>query len=483
MRRLNVAVLLVLGLTPAAAAAAPVVDAGALRAEVSADPWGLRFTDARGGSVLEEARGGGGTAAGALGFQRGGLWFHATRALAVREADGAVEATLATNDPAGGQLTVRVTRRAEGIVVVEGSGPREATRMGVGFRAQAGERFLGFGERSDAVVRTGGDVEHRVTEGPYQPVENPLVTAFVPPPGYNARADASYFPIPWLLSSRGYGVLLDEDEPSTHTLDGAWSMDVTGSRLRYRVYAGPKPADALARYSADVGRQPPAAAPFYFGPWWQPQGKNTDQAGIDTLKKAGALGSVMQTYTHYLPCADQRRCRRPSAKRTARAHAAGLAITTYFNPMICTTYSPRYEEAVAKELLTKTTTAAPTSTATPARRSSSSASSTSPPPGPSSFFGDLLDEAVRWATTAGWRTSASTRRSTPARSTARAPPRCTTGTSRTTTRRRATYARERAPRPLARFNRSGWTGSAKESQIVWGGDPSTAGASTASPRA
>jgi alpha-glucosidase (family GH31 glycosyl hydrolase) len=30
-----------------------------------------------------------------------------------------------------------------------------------------------------------------------------------------------------------------------------------------------------------------------------------------------------------------------------------------------------------------------------------------------------------------------------------------------------------ARRPLARFNRSGWTGTAKESQIVWGGDPST----------
>ncbi len=30
-----------------------------------------------------------------------------------------------------------------------------------------------------------------------------------------------------------------------------------------------------------------------------------------------------------------------------------------------------------------------------------------------------------------------------------------------------------APRPLARFNRSGWTGTAAVSQIVWGGDPTT----------
>ena len=36
-----------------------------------------------------------------------------------------------------------------------------------------------------------------------------------------------------------------------------------------------------------------------------------------------------------------------------------------------------------------------------------------------------------------------------------------------------TYAQDRAPRPLARFNRSGWTGAARVSQIVWGGDPTT----------
>ena len=35
------------------------------------------------------------------------------------------------------------------------------------------------------------------------------------------------------------------------------------------------------------------------------------------------------------------------------------------------------------------------------------------------------------------------------------------------------YSRGRSPRPLARFNRSGWTGAARVSQIVWGGDPST----------
>ncbi|WP_141012838.1 TIM-barrel domain-containing protein [Nocardioides sambongensis] len=37
---------------------------------------------------------------------------------------------------------------------------------------------------------------------------------------------------------------------------------------------------------------------------------------------------------------------------------------------------------------------------------------------------------------------------------------------------------EEAPRPLLRFNRSGWTDAIKESSIVWGGDPRPPGAST-----
>jgi len=39
--------------------------------------------------------------------------------------------------------------------------------------------------------------------------------------------------------------------------------------------------------------------------------------------------------------------------------------------------------------------------------------------------------------------------------------------------RTAYEAARGAGRPIARFNRSGWTGSARYSQIVWGGDPTT----------
>ncbi len=473
------AVALVLGaIGGEARAAVPVVDAGALRAEVTAQPWGLRFTDARGAEVLLELSGGGATAAsGALGFLRAGVWFHATRVAAAPRADSGgsaagYAATLATDDPAGGTIAVQVSRAADGVVRVAASGPAGAERMGVGFRAQSGERFLGFGERSDAVVRTGGTVEHRVTEGPYQPVENPFLTAFVPPPGQNTRADATYFPIPWLLSSRGYGVLLDQDEPSQHTLDGPWSMDVAGGRLSYRVYAGPKPADALARFTQDVGRQPPAAAPFFFGPWWQPQ-NNREAEGIETLRKAGALGSVMQTYTHYLPCGDQLAKPEAERERTARAHDAGLAITTYFNPMICTGYPGRYAEARDRGLLTQTSDGRPYEYRYTGSAQFFVGQLDFTAPGAGAFFGDLLGEAVGNGYD-GWMEDFGEYTPTDSRS--------HDGTPGPAMHNRyvvdyhaagRAFARDRASRPLARFNRSGFTGAAKESQVVWGGDPST----------
>jgi len=206
----------------------------------------------------------------------------------------------------------------------------------ISFATAPGERFLGFGERSDAVVRTAGEVDNRVTEGPYQPVEGPFVRGFVPLAGQSERADATYFPIPWLLSSRGAGLLVRNDDHSVFRLGAPWSVEVDASTLVFEVFAGPEPADALRRFSARVGRQPRAAAPFYFGPWWQPKGDDAENLRI--LREAGAAGSLVQTYAHYLPCGEQRTER--ERERTARFHAAGLAITTYFNPMICTSHAP-----------------------------------------------------------------------------------------------------------------------------------------------
>ena len=64
---------------PAAVAAEPaVVDAGALRATIDADPWRLGFTGPAPQAPLEEVAGTGTGAVGALGFRTAAGWFRAS---------------------------------------------------------------------------------------------------------------------------------------------------------------------------------------------------------------------------------------------------------------------------------------------------------------------------------------------------------------------------------------------------------------------
>ena len=116
-----------------------------------------------------------------------------------------------------------------------------------------------------------------------------------------------------------------------------------------RFFAGPKPADVLARLTTETGRQPAPAAPWVFGPWVQPNGDTDEQlALLDQLIAADAPMSVAQTYLHYLPCGSQRgRPRGTSRRGRPRVHERGLAITTYLNPMVCTDYEPVFGQAAA----------------------------------------------------------------------------------------------------------------------------------------
>ncbi len=463
-----------------ASAAEPVIaaDARALRATVTTDPWSIRFDGPAPQAPLDSAPGTGTGAVGALGFRTAiGGWVRATRVTASRKDGRAWVATLATTS-AGRTLTVRVEPVGDGLVRLAAAvdGPvGDVRQIGASFLSPQGERQLGFGERANAVDQRGSEVESYVADGPYQEVENPFVGALVPPPGVRPRPDATYFPIPWLLSSRGVGALVENDELVTHRLGtddaGAWSVAVDASTLRMLVVAGPTPAKVLERFSAHVGRQPPAAAPFFFGPWWQAKGDAA--ANIKLLREAGAAGSVLQTYTHYLPCGDHANRRERERAAVRRAHDAGLAITTYFNPMVCASYTPAFEAGERRGVFTKR---ADGSTYTydyqGSTRFSVAQVDFTHPDGPS-YFGDLLQEAVDDGHD-GWMEDFG--EYTPPDAVAFDGGTGESGHNAYVRQYHAAahlYARTRAKKPLARFNRSGYTGSAKESQIVWGGDPTT----------
>ena len=486
-QRLAAALILLSALS--AHAAELVVDAGALRATLERDPWRMAFTDAAGRAVLTEAADTGPGPSGPIGFRTATGWVHATRAINVQEKDGAATVLADTTDALGRQLMVRLAPAGDGIIALDArlasgdGGDIEA--FGVGFETATDERFFGFGERANAVEHRGEMVESYVSDGPYDPSDRTLIMAALPPPGFRDRDDSTYFPIPWLLSSRGYGVLVDNDETVYHRLASeqpdAWSVEVTGAplgitalrspiHLAARVFAGPTPADVLRRFTATLGRQPRAAAPWIFGPWFQPGGDAEQQVvQVQKLRTADAPLSVAQTFLHYLPCGDSRAA---EPARVAALHDLGVAVTTYFNPMLCNVYEPVFDQAVASGALMVNAAGDPYVYRYLTSRVFNVGQFDFPAGAGRVLYRSLLRQAIAdghdgWMEDFGEYTPLD---------------------SYTHDGRDGTVMHNRYPldyhctayalarnqqRPIVRFQRSGWTGVARCAQVVWSGDPTT----------
>jgi alpha-glucosidase len=469
---------LAVALIAAVPTASAQVASGSLRAAVAGDPWHLSLTDESGRPVLSENRGLGNGPTGTLGFSTPGGWFHATRVSSGGMQGSAYVAQLETTDPTRG-IQVRIEPDREGVIALRASitgSLAGVTAMGIGFDSRTSERFLGFGERSNAVDQRGREVENYVADGPYAPADRPLIGPFIPPQGWRPRDDSTYFPVPWLLSTAGYGVLLGNHETSYFRLGSAdpsaWSIEAQSTSLHLRFIGGPSPADALRRLTEVTGRQPPPAAPWVFGPWHQPTG--SDQLGQARTMRAGDVpGSAVNTYLHYLPCGDQQGVESEQPPRTAGFHDLGYAITTYFNPMICTSYLPTYTQAAAAGVLNTNQLDLPYvytlntgNLISPVSQFDFSA------PGTQSFWNNLLGEAVGHGYD-GWMEDFGEYTPLDAKSADGRP-----GTQMhnlyPTLYHCATFDYTRgAPRPLAPFVRSGWTGTQRCAQIVWGGDPTT----------
>ena len=487
MRRAFAGTLVAAAIFAAVPAAAPgeVVQSGPLRARVTTPDWSLRFFQPRGRIFLTEHPGTGSGPVGRLGFRDDGTWRHATRVISQGTGRGAWYGRLATNDPEGRRLELRLARGKRGVIRLSAhvvGPPVEAT--GIAFRAKRGERYLGFGERSNAINQRGNVIENYVGEGTYQPGEYAAVSLFVPSWSIRDRTDATYFPMPWLLSTRGYGVLLGNTETSYFRLGtdnpGAWSVEANTSHLSVRVLAGPRPRAVLRRLTTVTGVQPEPTAPWFLGPWFQTGHDNTEpeeRRHAQELRAADAPVSVAETHMRHLPCGGQQGLEAQERDRTRWFHRHGFAILTYFQEKICTDYQPAYDRAVAMDALIERPDGsdyvydAYAGDRTPPSAEIAQIDFTTR--GGAGFYSSLLREAYAhgydgWMEDFGEAT----------------PPDSVTADGQPGTVHHNLYPvpyhragwefARRQRRPIARFVRSGWTGVHPYAQIVWGGDPSAA---------
>jgi sulfoquinovosidase len=421
----------------------------------------------------------GGRTAHSLALQTPGGWVAAPRVAGVEREGAVVRARFLTAD-GGRAIDVEVAPDGDGAErLAARAGGASAVR--IGFDAAADERYLGFGERSNAVDQRGGVVESYVGEGTYQPEERQIITAFVPAWSIRWRDDATYFPMPWLLSTAGYGVLVDNAETSRFDLTGrtTYTAEVEAPALYLRVLTGPTPADVVRRLTERTGRQPAPGAAWFYGPWFQtgqPNQVPQEQEYVKLLRDADAPVSAAETHMRYLPCGAHTTKRDAEKARVAALHAQGLATLTYVQEKICATYGPAFEAARERDALVRTASGQPyvypayLGEETPPSRPMGLIDFTAPR---AQELYDLLLRDPLEDGHDGWMEDFGES----------FPPDGRTADGQSGATAHNTYPvgyhragqsfADRAPRPLARFTRSGWTGVHPYTPIVWGGDPTT----------
>ena len=421
---------------------------------------------------------------GRIGFLAAGAWYHATALERRSGSERRPKLVLSTDDPAGRTIELRGKARDSGIVDlrarVAGGSIADVAAVGIGFGADPRERYLGFGERSNAVDQRGNEVENYVGEGPHVPADYPLFNTQVPPWGIRERADATYFPMPWLISTGGYGALVSNYETSRFRLGtevaGEWSVEVDAAELRLRIFAGPDPADVVRRMTAAVGRQPEPFAPWQLGPWAQTGHQNTEPdelAHLDELRAADAPLSAVETHMRYMPCGSDQGQETAERARTAAFHARGLAALTYTREAICETYPAAYDRAITANAFLRRPDGTPyTFPAFVGSGQTNVGMLDFSNPAAREIYASVLDRAYANGYD-GWMEDYGEY----------APPDSLAANGMTGAEmhnyypvlyHRGGYRYARAKdRPVIRFVRSGWTGVHPYAQIVWGGDPST----------
>jgi alpha-D-xyloside xylohydrolase len=148
---------------------------------------------------------------------------------------------------AGDRVVTRSSSRAIGYVQLAGQGSYMHEQLSLG----VGECVYGLGERFTAFVKNGQVVENWNKDG-------------------GTGSDQAYKSVPFYMTNRGYGVLVNETGPVSFEVASEKVSRVQfsnpGESLEYFVIYGPTPKDILRKLTALTGR--PALPPAWsFGLW------------------------------------------------------------------------------------------------------------------------------------------------------------------------------------------------------------------------
>ncbi|WP_437999739.1 TIM-barrel domain-containing protein [Sorangium sp. So ce185] len=327
--------------------------------EINTAPFALRILDAEGNTVLETAKGAGDGAYGGpaatideavhrTGFLPGwdeftpieGPWRRAAHATVRAERSDGATIELARD---GLFLTLDVSldgprvRLALDASEAEGQAePGALNKTSLSFALRQDEHFYGLGERFATVDHRGQSLYAWAEEGGLGQGEDAPAGPGNP---YPNGPSMTYFPVPFFLSSQGYGVYLDTTFRSEVHLGSeasdTWRMAVDAPSFAATIYVRSEPLAAIADYTEDTGR-PPVPAPWVFGPRRRVnRGSMID--GVDEyllMRQRDIPITGIDDALHFLPALSHLGVEDEVAQWTSDLHAAGYKVMAYNNPYI-----------------------------------------------------------------------------------------------------------------------------------------------------
>ena len=340
---------------------------GDIAIEVRRQPYGLRVRDGSGRLVLSSRDGGDegfaplGWAEGAVEWKPGVLngYFEFLPSLSTWHRAGRVTQFEATAD----RLTVQIesadspplrvvhTLRQGALrveaerVTSDGSTPPPRAWQAT-FASPADEAFLGLGERFNRTNQRGVDVFSFAEEGGIGGRESEGLRS-----QYPSGEAMTYFPIPFLVSTAGYGLWLDttwRSEFNLATTDPqalrAWHI---GPKLAFEIYVAsgsdprPYPHQIVDRFTEATGRPllPPA---WTFGPRRR-IGRGSQVGGVpetQAMRQEDLAITALDDALHFLPAGSHVGNEAAVRDFIARSRALGFRVNGYYNSLFAKGDSP-----------------------------------------------------------------------------------------------------------------------------------------------
>jgi alpha-glucosidase (family GH31 glycosyl hydrolase) len=213
--------------------------------------------------------------------------------------------------------------------------------VGMAFRLPPEEHFFGLGERFVTVDHRGRHYQDWVEEGGIGLGEDAGPGPNNPAPNGPSMTHA---PVPFLLSTKGYGLWQETTYRSAWSLGAespdAWRLYAAEPALHLRVLVHDDPRDTIAHFTQLTGRAQ-LPAPWVFGPRRRTD-RNAMVGGIpetQALRDQGVPTTMVDDTTHFLPIGSEVGEEAELTQWTAAMHAQGYKAIAYYNAYVSVTDS------------------------------------------------------------------------------------------------------------------------------------------------